>query len=785
MIRPIRLVLCCWCFCYSHILDYSIVGTSEIRKGEEKREVLQLSSKEQEEKEFRCADKMASSVPSSTVSQKEPSVADNVGNPHHPHHHGRESRGNLECVNIPPRDLDLGERLTAYQNVRHSSFGGFVTRSSPSHNNDSDDDDDEGSNAFYMTTKFGETTNIHYCAGPMMMRQQLTFAKEPVSTCQPTPNLPTIPNGFVYGKDTGGNENVQLYFFDVEKGRHTLLTDGKSMHRSPTFSTNDNRLAFASNARDGTHFDIYTLTINEENLYGNHNVVDETKDVTTQFQHELIHSSGDQPGYLSVPSFSDENYLIMHYVSVTDSSLFLIQNDDGENKKVVPIAPSDPKKKVSVSGGELIFNKKTNGLCGILFASDEDAEFKTLRYYDIKLKREIRLHADQKWDVDDFWISSSGNLLVEYNEGGCSTLYAGKLRDEPSLQEGGVLTTNSLRKIEVLAQNDLLGVMGKGSWHEKNPNKFGFSITSGKGPSDVYTLEFDQAGGADQENEPILTRCTRSEVGGLDTSRFVSPRLIEYKSFDGLMIPAFVYCPPQPAQRKGKKVPVIIHPHGGPEGQHRPRFQPLYQYLMLEMGICVIDPNVRGSAGYGKKFVTLDDCEKREDSVRDIGALIDWIKDPTNKYNFDPDRIAIWGGSYGGYMCLASLIHFNSILKCGVNTVGISNFVTFLENTQSYRRDLRRLKYGDERDPQMRALLESISPLNNAEKIKAPLLIVQGKNDPRVPVSEAEQIFETVTKNGNEVWYLLANDEGHGFKKRSNIDAYQEAMIQFWNRFLV
>jgi dipeptidyl aminopeptidase/acylaminoacyl peptidase len=252
------------------------------------------------------------------------------------------------------------------------------------------------------------------------------------------------------------------------------------------------------------------------------------------------------------------------------------------------------------------------------------------------------------------------------------------------------------------------------------------------------------------------------------------------KSFDGLEISAFVYRPD--AKKFPGKRPVMISIHGGPESQFQPGFLGRSNYLINEMGIAYVAPNVRGSSGYGKTYLALDNGFKREDTVKDIGTVIDWIrKDPT----LDSDRILVYGGSYGGYMVLASMIHHADKLRAGIDVVGISSFVTFLANTQDYRRDLRRAEYGDERDPKMKAFLERISPLTNASKIEDPLFVIQGFNDPRVPYTEAEQIAKAARGNDNPVWYLMAKDEGHGFAKKSNADFQFLAMIKFMEEFLL
>jgi dipeptidyl aminopeptidase/acylaminoacyl peptidase len=304
------------------------------------------------------------------------------------------------------------------------------------------------------------------------------------------------------------------------------------------------------------------------------------------------------------------------------------------------------------------------------------------------------------------------------------------------------------------------------------------SISTTTSPSDVFVLELGE--------KPLdfrrLVRWTTSEVGGLDAAAFRSPELVHYPTFDRAgdgprMIPAWVYTPPG----KGP-FPVIISIHGGPEGQSRPGFSSTYPMWMNKLGAAVIRPNVRGSAGYGKSYLALDNGFKREDSVRDIGALLDWID---TQPQLDRDRIAVIGGSYGGYMALASAVHYSDRLKAVVDRVGISNFVTFLENTQDYRRDLRRVEYGDERDPEMRAHLEKISPLNNVDKITVPMFVIQGQNDPRVPVTEAEQVVAALRDQGRQVWYMNALNEGHGYRKKENRDIYEQATIMFFRKYLL
>jgi dipeptidyl aminopeptidase/acylaminoacyl peptidase len=359
------------------------------------------------------------------------------------------------------------------------------------------------------------------------------------------------------------------------------------------------------------------------------------------------------------------------------------------------------------------------------------------------------------WDVESFAQNDDGSRLAFItNEDGISTVH--------------VLDTADYREIKL----PVLPVGASGGL-EFSPDgaKLALSINTPTSPSDVYVIDLAKA---------AVTRWTQSEVGGLDTSQFLAPTLVRFKSFDGRSIPAFYYRPA--GLKQGEKVPVLISIHGGPESQATPTFNPTTQYLLRELKVAVLVPNVRGSSGYGKTYLDLDNGFLRKDSVKDIGALLDWVaKQP----ELDKDRVGVVGGSYGGYMVLASMVDYNNRIRAGVDVVGISHFATFLTNTESYRRDLRRVEYGDERDPKMLAFHEKIAPLNNAKAISKPLFVAQGFNDPRVPYTEAEQIVKAVRGNGGDVWYLMYKDEGHGFRKKTNSDYFGAAQILFWKKYLL
>jgi len=299
-------------------------------------------------------------------------------------------------------------------------------------------------------------------------------------------------------------------------------------------------------------------------------------------------------------------------------------------------------------------------------------------------------------------------------------------------------------------------------------------INTTRSTSDVYSLDM---------RHKTFTRWTFSECAGIDTAAFVDYKLIHYPTFDRVddtvrLIPAFYF---KPAKFK-PPYPVLIICHGGPASQYRPNFSPITQYYIIELGIAVIAPNIRGSSGYGKEYLTLDDKYLRSDALRDLGALLQWIE---HQPELNAARVAISGGSYGGYLVLAALAEYPAKIRCGIESFGISNFVTFLSNTGKYRQDLRRTEYGDERDQEMRRFLDQISPLTNAHKITSPLFVVQGLQDPRVPVGEAEQIVQALRKNQVDVWYLLAENEGHGFAKKVNRDYLQQTKILFLKKYLL
>ena len=576
-----------------------------------------------------------------------------------------------------------------------------------------------------ISTRFADAAQLHLVTQPGGARKQITFFPEPVAGGS---YQPTTGDYFVFAQDIGGGEFYQLYRFDLADAKVTLLTDGKSRNSGGAWSTDGKQIAYTSTRRTGRDNDV--------------RVMDPANPASDR---QVLELSG---GGWAVLGWSpdDTKLLLEEGISINESYLWLADLKTGTKELLTPKGPE------KIAWGPATFAKSGKS---IFLVSDQGTEFKQLHRMDLATQALTPLSAGLKGDVEDFDLSDDGKLLAFVtNEDGVSRLHllnaaTGKSLPVPKLP---------------------LGVIGSLKWHQNNRD-LGFTLSAAQSPSDVYSLDVKTR---------KLDRWTESETGGLDPRQFAEPELVRIKSFDGLEFSAFVYRPD--AKKFPGPRPVLINIHGGPEAQSRPIFQSRNNYYLNELGVAVIYPNVRGSDGYGKTFLTFDNGFKREDSVKDIGALLDWL--PAQP-GFDKDRVAVIGGSYGGYMVLACMTHYSDRLRCGVDIVGISNFLTFLKNTQDYRRDLRRVEYGDEREPAMAEFLLKIAPTANVAKITKPLFVVQGLNDPRVPVTEAEQMVKAIRDQGGTAWYLMAKDEGHGFAKKRNADFMFYSVIQFLQQNLL
>jgi len=576
-----------------------------------------------------------------------------------------------------------------------------------------------------IRTRFAETPQIHQVQSPGGARMQLTFFTDTVrGAAYPRKK----GDSFVFAKDREGNEFFQFYRYDLATGASTLLTDGKSRNSKAVWSNGGDRLAYGSTRRNGKDVDLYVVSPADP----------KTDRVLAQLEGSGWRAEDWSP--------DDRRLLVLEFISINESYLWLMDAATGEKTLITPKGNAEP---VSYSGGK--FSKDGKGL---YVTTDRDAEFQRLAYVDLVSTRHTFLTDHITWGVEDFDLSQDGRWLAFVtNEDGVSILH---LLDVATGQERP-------------APKFPIGLISGLQWHS-NATDLGFTVESVRSPADVYSWNVSTG---------KVERWTYSETGGLNTESFPEPELVHWKSFDGRLLSGFLYLPP--ARFAGKR-PVAMGIHGGPESQARPHFLARHNYWLNEVGVALLYPNVRGSWGYGKTFLKLDNGIHREDAYKDIGALLDWIK---TRSELDADRVMVWGTSYGGHMTLAVGTRYSDRICCMVDIVGISNLVTFLQNTESYRRDLRRVEYGDEREPGMRAFLERIAPVNNADKLKKPLFVVQGKNDPRVPLSEAEQMVATARKNGTPVWYLLAKDEGHGFAKKKNTDFLFYAILLFMKEYLL
>lgn len=578
---------------------------------------------------------------------------------------------------------------------------------------------DQTTRAILIGTRFANTGQLHRVAMPLGARTQLSFEAEPVNGSY----APKRGDVLVAQKDNGGDEYFQLY--TLQQGRLALLTDGKSRNGATAWSSDGALLAFSSTRRNGADADLYTVDPRHP----------ETAHMVAQ-----VKGGGWGIGAIAPDKASA---IVINGQSVTNSDLYRLDLASGSMTPIgdtaLDVAQGDPK---YAPGGQL------------WLLSDAGSDTVRLGTID-PASGKFTARTAEAWDVAAYDIAPDGrSIAYTVNVAGSDVL---KRMD---LASGAVSTIAGLPK-------GVIGGLQIAPWGE-----IGFSLSSARSPSDVWSVD---------PTTMAMTRWTQSETGGLDPAINVEPELLTIKSFDGLAVSGFLYRP-DPARFPGKR-PVLVSVHGGPEGQSQPGFLGRSNYFLNELGIALFLPNVRGSTGYGKRFVGLDNGPfKREDSVRDMGAFVTALAaDP----RLDAARIGLTGGSYGGYMCYAAAVQLKAQLRATQCTVAISNFVSFLENTNAYRRDLRRVEYGDERDPRQRAKLLEISPLTRVKEITRPMFVMTGHNDPRVPQSEADQMVAAIRANGGEAWHMIAANEGHGYAKKENIDYAFLAQLTFWQKYLL
>jgi dipeptidyl aminopeptidase/acylaminoacyl peptidase len=580
------------------------------------------------------------------------------------------------------------------------------------------------------------TTQIFRLASPMGAPEQLTDFSDPVTSASYEPRQGRY---IVFARASGGNEVTQLYRMDLDSRNVTLLTDPAERHESLGWLHRSARLLATSvpldrTAQDGSRADVQTR------LW----LIDPT-DPTHKRRLADLPGTGWFGGAISS---DDRQVALTHYLSATESQVWLLDLDSGALRQLLPAGAGEPRAAYFAAA----FTPDNRGLYVI---SDRAGEFRELWLQPLDDAPPTRVTAHIPWDVSGADVSPDGAFVA--------------LR-------ANVEARHELRLFDARTQKELplsgvpAGNVQSAHFHDQR-QEIAFAVTSAQSPSTLYSMD-PRSGRVEAWTRPVVP-------AGLNPGRFADAQTVRWSSFDGRSISGLLHLPP--ASFTGKR-PVVVMIHGGPEGQATVGFMARYNYLVNELGVAVIQPNVRGSAGFGKTFLSLDDGLKREDSVKDIGALLDWI---ATQPRLDAGRVLVTGGSYGGYMALAVSVHHADRIAGAIDNVGISHFVTFLTRTESYRRDLRRVEYGDERDPAMRAFLDRISPLSNAERIRKPLFVVQGKNDPRVPYTEAEQIVAKVRGNGTPVWYLRAENEGHGFARKENADYLFYASLVFMQNTLL
>jgi dipeptidyl aminopeptidase/acylaminoacyl peptidase len=565
---------------------------------------------------------------------------------------------------------------------------------------------------------------------------QLTFTRDSVRGAHYSPRRPEL----VFSMDTGGNERTQLFLLRGVGGAEHTLGEGwtwfdlsrqpKAVHYFGGWSHDGDAIAFSANREDQSRFDIYIQKIPAAG-----------QKLEPEAAKLLQKGPG---GYYSVVGWSpdDQWLLVSRAESNFNQDLFLIAVKDGASRQLTP------------HKGNVQYHSPTwsgDGKHVYCVSTAEGRDLPGLARIEIATG-DLKFIETPKHEVESVVISPKGRWLAWLgNVGGKSEL---KLRD---LRNDRVITPPNLA----------LGVITEIVFSQDD-TKAALVFDGPRFNPDVWLWDL----AADR-----LKQLTHAARAGIPFSTFAVPELIEYPTFDGRKIPAWFY-PPQGERKPGELPPVIVYPHGGPESQTRPHFSALFQYF-IQAGYAILAPNVRGSSGHGTEYMNLDNTTKRMDSVKDLAHAVYWLRDQKKG---DPKRIAVYGGSYGGFMVLAAVTNYPDLWAAGIDVVGIANFVTFLENTGAYRRAHREAEYGNLRDH--REFLEKISPIHHVDKIKCPMMVIHGANDPRVPIGEAEQIVAALKKRDVPVEYLRYEDEGHGLAKLKNrLDAYPK-MVAFLDKYL-
>ena len=643
---------------------------------------------------------------------------------------------NLVLEGVPPIPNELVTKIQPYTDFKRSTMAAWHPTKP----------------GILIRTRASNTNQLHLVATPGSAPEQLTDFADAVfdGSFQPKKGEYVL-----FEKSSGGDEAFRIYRLDLATQTVTPITSLSSERErasTPAWNRKGDRIVYSTVTLDRNNASRMAIT----KAY----IADPLKPAETR--HIATLDGGGMFDFCFSPD--DKQLAFQEYISAAESHLWTIDIASGEKRRISPA----PKRDAPAYYGSPHFTRDGKGLYAL---SDRDNEFMRLIHIELATGKETVLTESLKFDVDSFASSDAAKRIAFVtNEEGSGVLRFLDLTTWKELPRPALLPGI----ISGLRWNN--GADDDESPADENAGKeLAFNLASARSPGDVYSFN---------TRTTKLARWTNNTSPALNPLDFVEPTIARWNSFDGRQISGFVY---QPDARKfpGKR-PVIIDIHGGPEDQARPGFIGRSNYLVNEGGIAIIFPNVRGSSGFGKTFLTLDNGSKREDAVNDIGALFDWIK---TQPNMDPARVLVSGGSYGGYMSLAVSACYADRIAGAIDEVGIANFATYLINTESYRRDLRRAEYGDERDPAIRAFFEKISPLNNAEKITKPLFVVLGKNDPRVPHTESLQMVAQLKKQKTPVWLLMANDEAYdetrGFAKKGIADFLFYAQVRFIEEMLL
>jgi dipeptidyl aminopeptidase/acylaminoacyl peptidase len=626
--------------------------------------------------------------------------------------------GQVILQNVPPIPEDLDARLERYQRLTSKKMLDWTA----------------DGKALHVRSQVGDLAQILTVPKRGAQPETLTRLVNPVREVVRQYRGDLL--AFTMNQHGGGND--QIYLLDPDNRTIRQLTDTpEALNNRMIWDRQDRRLAFRSNRRNGTSNDLWLMDIDRPEAA------------------RLILPAPDGALWKPVAFTRDgQRLLVQQYQGITDSRIHLLDLVSGELRELVGHAEH------SSSNVAVGFDEEDNGAFFVSNLRDRSAE---IGWVALDGEPGFRwVDADIPWDVTGFELSPDGRRgAFLTNEFGASQLY---------LFDPRRFSVRRVRGLPIGVASDLR--------FSANGRRLGFTMSTPTAPGDVWTLKITRIGGLPTRPR----RWTSSELSRAEAQKLITPRLFSYpaaglKPGETLYVPGFSYVP----RGKGPH-PVVIYIHGGPESQFRPSFNRTVQLWAAELGVAVLAPNVRGSLGYGRGYLALDDGMRREDAVHDIGALLDWI---ATRPDLDEQRVAVYGASYGGYMALASAVHYGDRLAAAVDRAGISNFVTYLENTADFRRDLRRFEYGDERIPEMRAFLERISPLNNVEKIRIPLLIAQGQNDPVVPASESEQMVRALRERDQVVWTMTALNEGHGYERKANRDLFEQVTWLFLEQHLL